>query len=146
MTTEASVELNLRSWLSGHSFLVVLDDVCEREAWEILERAFPDNNKRSRVIITTRNEHVAALNTAYVHKLRRLQEHESWELFCKKAFPDDNEMICPANLERVGREMVTKCSGLPLAIITLGGLLSTKLQVLDEWEVVPDNLWKELEK
>ncbi|CAM8938008.1 unnamed protein product [Rhodiola kirilowii] len=146
MTTEASMEAYLRIWLTGRRFLVVIDDVWEREAWESLERAFPDNNKSSRVIITTRNKHVATLNTAYVHELRYLQEDESWELFCKKAFPDDNEMICPPDLERLGKEMVTKCSGLPLAIITLGGLLSTKLQVLIEWEMVRDNLWKELKK
>ncbi|CAM8943115.1 unnamed protein product [Rhodiola kirilowii] len=146
MTTEASMEEYLRNWLSGHRFLVVIDDVWEREAWESLERAFPDNNKSSRVIITTRNKHVATLNTAYVHELRYLQEDESWELFCKKAFPDDNEMIYPPDLERLGKEMVSKCSGLPLAIITLGGLLSTKSQVLSEWEMVRDNLWKELKK
>ncbi|CAM8991941.1 unnamed protein product [Rhodiola kirilowii] len=146
MTTEASMEAYLRIWLIGRRFLVVIDDVWEREAWESLERAFPDNNKSSRVIITTRNKHVATLNTAYVHELRYLQEDESWELFCKKAFPDDNEMICPPDLELLGKEMVTKCSGLPLAIITLGGLLSTKSQVLCEWEMVRDNLWKELKK
>ncbi|CAM8935568.1 unnamed protein product [Rhodiola kirilowii] len=126
MTTEALMEAYLRIWLTGRSFLVVIDDVWEREAWESLERAFPDNNKSSRVIITTRNQHVATLNTAYVHELRYLQEDESWDLFCKKAFPNDNGLICPPNLERLGREMVTECSGLPLAIITLGGLLSTK--------------------
>ncbi|CAM8938018.1 unnamed protein product [Rhodiola kirilowii] len=146
MTTKHSMEAYLRTWLTGRRFLVVIDDVWEREAWESLERAFPDNNKSSRVIITTRKKHVATLNTAYVHELRYLQEDESWELFCKKAFPDDNEIICPPNLERLGREMVTKCSGLPLAIITLGGLLSTKSQVLSEWETVRDNLWKELKK
>ncbi|CAM8938073.1 unnamed protein product [Rhodiola kirilowii] len=146
MTTEASMEAYLHIWLTGRRFLVVIDDVWDREAWESLERAFPDNDKSSRVIITTRNKHVATLNSAYVHELRYLQEDESWELFCKKAFPDDNEMICPPDLERFGKEMVTKCSGLPLAIITLGGLLSTKSQILSEWELVWDNLWKELKK
>ncbi|CAM8935575.1 unnamed protein product [Rhodiola kirilowii] len=146
MTTEASMEAYLRNWLSGHCFLVVIDDVWDREAWESLERAFPDNNSSSRVIITTRNQHVATLNTAYVHELRYLREDESWELFCKTAFPDGIKMICPPDLESLGKKMVTKCSGLPLAIITLGGLLSTKSQVLSEWEMVRDNLWKELKK
>ncbi|CAM8945273.1 unnamed protein product [Rhodiola kirilowii] len=146
MTTELSMEEYLRNSLSGRPFLVVIDDVWKRKAWESLERAFPDDNKSSRVIITTRKKSVATLNIAYVHELRFLQEDESWELFCKKAFPDDNGMICPPNLEWLGKEMVTKCSGLPLAIITLGGLLSTKLQVLSEWEMVRDNLWKELKK
>ncbi|CAM8941843.1 unnamed protein product [Rhodiola kirilowii] len=146
MTTKHSMEAYLRNWLSGRRFLVVIDDVWERDAWESLEKAFPDNNNSSRVIITTRNQHVATLNTAYVHELRYLQKDESWELFCKKAFRYNIGMICPPDLKPLGKEMVTKCSGLPLAIITLGGLLSTKSQVLSEWEMVRDNLWKELEK
>ncbi|CAM8941853.1 unnamed protein product [Rhodiola kirilowii] len=146
MTTKASMEEYLRIWLTKRSFLVVIDDVWEREAWESLERAFPNNDKSSRVIITTRNKHVATLNSAYVHELRYLQEDESWKLFCDKAFRYNNGMICPPDLEQLGREMVTKCSGLPLAIITLGGLLSTKSPFLSEWELVRDNLWKELEK
>ncbi|CAM8935539.1 unnamed protein product [Rhodiola kirilowii] len=146
MTTKHSMEAYLRNWLSGRRFLVVIDDVWERDAWESLEKAFPDNNNSSRVIITTRNQHVATLNTAYVHELRYLQEDESWELFCKKAFRYNIGMICPPDLKPLAKEMVTKCSGLPLAIITLGGLLSTKSQVLSEWEMVQDNLWKELKK
>ncbi|CAM8935535.1 unnamed protein product [Rhodiola kirilowii] len=89
---------------------------------------------------------IATLNTAYVHELRYLKEDESWELFCKKAFRYNIGMIFPPVLKPLGKEMVTKCSGLPLAIITLGGLLSTKSQVLSEWEMVRDNLWKELKK
>lgn len=43
-------------------------------------------------------------------------------------------------------EMVTQCSGLPLAIVTLGGILSTKSPTISEWEAVRNNLWKELKK
>ena len=39
------------------------------------------------------------------------------------------------NIEKIGKEMIEYCGGLPLAIIVLGGLLATK-QTLDEWEDV----------
>ncbi|CAL2278361.1 unnamed protein product [Prunus armeniaca] len=38
-------------------------------------------------------------------------------------------------MEKLGKEMVTHCRGLPLAIIVLGGVLATK-RFIDEWETV----------
>lgn len=46
-----------------------------------------------------------------------------------------SEFTIGDDLERLGREMVGKCGGLPLAIIVLGGLLATK-DPLSEWEMV----------
>ncbi|XP_051129264.1 probable disease resistance RPP8-like protein 2 [Andrographis paniculata] len=43
------------------------------------------------------------------------------------------------DIERLGREMVAQCEGLPLAIVVLGGLLMTKLTVC-EWRTVHQNL------
>uniref|UniRef100_A0A7N0VFS6 Uncharacterized protein n=1 Tax=Kalanchoe fedtschenkoi TaxID=63787 RepID=A0A7N0VFS6_KALFE len=127
LTSKDSMEAYLRNFLRERRFLVVIDDVWEREAWESLERVFPDDNYKSRLIITTRNDKVATLNNANVHRLRYLNKNESWELFCRKAFPfHSNGEKCPSNLEQLGKEVVGKCSGLPLAIVTLGGLLSTK--------------------
>ena len=39
------------------------------------------------------------------------------------------------NIEKIGKEMIEYCGGLPLAITVLAGLLATK-QTLDEWEDV----------
>jgi hypothetical protein len=46
--------------------------------------------------------------------------------------------ICE-DMEKLGREMVVRCAGLPLAIIVLGGLLATK-ETLDEWDIVHRNI------
>ncbi|CAM8918373.1 unnamed protein product [Rhodiola kirilowii] len=127
LTTKHSREAYLCNYLKERRFLVVLDDVWEIQAWERIHRAFPQNNPNSRIIITTRNEDVAKINGAYVHKLQRLDANESWELFCRKRVPYGNGLTeCPTYLETVGKEMVNKCDGLPLALVTLGGLLSGK--------------------
>ncbi|KAH0681070.1 hypothetical protein KY284_022155 [Solanum tuberosum] len=84
--TERDLEIYLRDLLKKRKYLVVVDDLRQREAWESLKRAFPDSKNGSRVIITTRKEDVAerADNKGFVHKLRLLSQEESWDLFCSK--------------------------------------------------------------
>ncbi|KAL5766867.1 hypothetical protein ACOSP7_017484 [Xanthoceras sorbifolium] len=112
-----------------------------QEAWESLKRAFPDNKNGSRVIMTTRIKEVAERSDerTHAHELRYLRSDESWQLFCEKAF---QKLKLDEELEKLGREMVQKCGGLPLAIIVLGGLLSTKKP--QEWHTVRSNLWRYL--
>ncbi|KAK6790862.1 hypothetical protein RDI58_009943 [Solanum bulbocastanum] len=44
-------------------------------------------------------------------------------------------------MERLAKEMVDKCGGLPLAVVVLSGLLSHK-RGLEEWQKVKDHLWQ----
>ncbi|XP_031249790.1 putative disease resistance RPP13-like protein 3 [Pistacia vera] len=66
------------------------------------------------VIITTRIKEVAERSDErnHVQKLRFLRPDESWNLFCEKSFRKSN---ANEELEKLGREMVEKCGGLPLA-------------------------------
>ncbi|XP_031259205.1 disease resistance protein RPP13-like [Pistacia vera] len=90
--SQEDLERNLRNSLIGRSYLLVIDDVWHKEAWESLKRAFPDNNNGSRVIITTRIREVAERSDekVHVHELRFLNPSESWKLFCDKAFQNSN--------------------------------------------------------
>ncbi|KAL5832273.1 hypothetical protein ACOSQ4_017627 [Xanthoceras sorbifolium] len=138
---EADLGRYLHEWLQGRSYLLVIDDVWDKEAWRSLKRAFPDNKNGSRVIITTRIKEVAESSdeSSYAHNLRKLRPDESWQLFCEKTFQNFN---ADEGLKNLGREMVNKCDGLPLAIIVLGGLLSRKKP--QEWSLVRDHLWQHL--
>ncbi|KAL5832279.1 hypothetical protein ACOSQ4_017633 [Xanthoceras sorbifolium] len=138
---EADLGRYLHEWLQGRSYLLVIDDVWDKEAWRSLKRAFPDNKNGSRVIITTRLKEVAESSDerTYAHNLRKLRPVESWQLFCEKTFQNFN---ADEGLKNLGREMVNKCDGLPLAIIVLGGLLSRKKP--QEWSLVRDHLWQHL--
>ncbi|XP_031274535.1 putative disease resistance RPP13-like protein 3 [Pistacia vera] len=139
--SQEDLERYLRKSLNGRSYLLVIDDVWHKEAWEGFKRAFPDNNNGSRVIITTRIREVAERSDgkAHVHELRFLNPNESWKLFCDKAFQKSN---ADEGLKKLGREMVEKCRGLPLAIVVLGGLLSTKKP--QEWRRVHHHIWQHL--
>ncbi|XP_057774782.1 putative late blight resistance protein homolog R1C-3 [Salvia miltiorrhiza] len=67
-----------------------------------------------------------------------LDEDTSWELFCKKAFQQEN---CPyPQLEKVGKEIARLCSGLPLSTVVIGGLLLNSTRSLQFWENVVRNI------
>ncbi|KAH0757044.1 hypothetical protein KY290_020537 [Solanum tuberosum] len=46
-------------------------------------------------------------------------------------------------MERLAKEMVDKCGGLPLAVVVLSGLLSHK-RGFEEWQKVKDHLWQNI--
>ncbi|XP_028085079.1 disease resistance protein RPM1-like [Camellia sinensis] len=108
------------------------------------------NNAGSRVIITTRSEQVATFcketSVDHVHELEALSEEKAWELFCKKTFQLDFEGHCPPELEEVSHAIVRKCQGLPLAIVAIGGLLSTKNKGISEWQKFYGSMNSELER
>ncbi|KAL2340500.1 hypothetical protein Fmac_008440 [Flemingia macrophylla] len=124
--------------------LVVLDDIWRTDTWHKLKPAFPHGRSvsavGSRILLTTRNNDVPLQMGpgCYHHKSKCLNEDDSWELFQKKAFPkiDDPDY---REMEKLGREMVGRCGGLPLAIIVLGGLLASK-PTLYEWYTVCQNI------
>ncbi|XP_057958694.1 disease resistance RPP8-like protein 3 [Malania oleifera] len=128
----------LYEFLKEKCYLVVLDDICTTEAWDFLAKAFPDTRNGSRLMLTTRNKDVALHDDIQniPYELQLLENEESWELFCRKTFG----MSSPTEFENIGRKIVERCSGLPLAIIIMGGLLSRKNKLLSEWEMVYNNM------
>ncbi|KAL0432986.1 UNVERIFIED_CONTAM: putative disease resistance protein [Sesamum latifolium] len=127
--------------------LVVLDDIWSLQAWESLKPAFPNSRtgEGSKILLTTRNKEVAVFvdPNGFLYEPRFLSSEESWELLRKKAFPrreDDNaEFKIDPDMEKLGKEMVGPCCGLPLAILVLGGLLITK-HTLRDWQMVYENI------
>ncbi|KAB2010931.1 hypothetical protein ES319_D10G279300v1 [Gossypium barbadense] len=129
--------------LKEKRYLVVLDDIWRSEDWDILKPAFPRGRKGSKILFTTRNRNVASradsCNTPI--ELSFLTDDESWNLLCKKAFPRSKmgSQCCSEEFVKLGKDMVKKCGGLPLAIVVLGCLLATK-QSVAQWEMVHKNI------
>ncbi|CDP19561.1 unnamed protein product [Coffea canephora] len=138
---EQDLEERLRQDLQDKRYLVVLDDVWKEVAWDCLAGAFPDVNASSRLLLTSRNREVAVHADALSkpEELKTLGEKDSWQLFLRKALVHGDNAGCPRDLEKVGREIVRRCAGLPLAITVVGGLLLGKKELKSEWEKVLNN-------
>ncbi|GMN35297.1 hypothetical protein TIFTF001_048441 [Ficus carica] len=142
------VEL-LKNELREKRYLVVLDDIWRIEAWDSIKNAFPKGKRGSKVLFTTRNKEVASIADPCSSPIEPplLTSEESWELLRQKAFlrSTSNEYDIQPEFEVLGREMLRKCEGLPLAIIILGGLLRTR-DSTDGWKEVKKNLAAHLNK
>jgi hypothetical protein len=148
LSTNADKNLNLLQFtlqdkLMGKKFLLVLDDEWneDKAKCEVLSTPLKSGVQGSMVIVTTRNEGAASIiRIVPTHQLKKLGEENCWSLFAKHAFHDYNSNECP-ELEVIGRQIVKKCEGLPLAAKTIGGLLQFKLDV-DEWKrILKSELW-----
>ncbi|WRX12402.1 NB-ARC - like 10 [Theobroma cacao] len=129
--------------LKEKRYLVVLDDIWSYKDWDSLRPAFPKGKEGSKLLLTTRKKKVALLvdPCSSPVELPLLTDDESWKLFKRKAF-SENKMeahACSKEFEMLGKEMLKKCGGLPLAIVVLGGLLATK-KSWNEWEMVQKNI------
>ncbi|KAI3854340.1 hypothetical protein MKX03_012802 [Papaver bracteatum] len=126
----------LYDYLKDKKYFIVMDDLWSIKDWSTLIPAFPNGKQGSKILLTTRNKNVALQADSLSLQLEPepLNEEKSWELLRKKAFPNTN--CYPADLEKLGREMVRKCGGLPLAICVLGGVLATKREDIKKWKYV----------
>ncbi|RLM74332.1 hypothetical protein C2845_PM15G16520 [Panicum miliaceum] len=131
----------LQGILSKKRYLVLLDDVWDALAWYEIRSAFVDNGTRSRIIITTRSQDVANLaNSTRIILLKPLPEKEAWCLFCNTTFREMADRECPRHLEHWASKILDKCSGLPLAIVSVGNLLALKEKSEFAWKNVHDSL------
>ncbi|XP_065628877.1 disease resistance protein RGA2-like [Quercus suber] len=124
----------LREQLYQKKYLLVLDDIWNEneERWCALKRLLMGGAKGSKVVITTRTNMVAEITSAISpYFLKGLSRDQSWSLLKKMAFKKGQETI-NSNLEAIGMDIVEKCQGVPLAIRTIGKVLSFK-ETEDEW-------------
>lgn len=124
----------LQSYLRDKKYLIVLDDIWDTNDWLFFNCALVRNNHGSRVLVTTRKKDVASVaNDGFVVELKLLPYTEAWHLFSQKAFCRLEDKICPVNLRPWAEKIVKKCQGLPLALVTIGSLLSYRELEEQEW-------------
>ncbi|XP_065627244.1 putative disease resistance protein RGA1 [Quercus suber] len=138
------LQQQLQEKLSGRKFLLVLDDVWNenQEEWDRLKLTLMCGAKGSRLIVTTRIEKIALMMATIlpIHHIGCLSEDESWSLFKGHAFGWER-VEERSELESIGKEIVKKCGGVPLAINALGSLVCSK-RTKSEWLIVKESqIW-----
>ncbi|XP_059656006.1 putative disease resistance protein RGA4 [Cornus florida] len=126
--------------INGKKYLLVLDDVWNenRDKWLKLVDLLMGGARGSKILITTRSELVANVTgTNSPYFIKGLSKEDSWSLFEKMAFKQGKESENTFQVT-IGKEIVQKCKGVPLAIRAIGSLLYTK-DTDDEWLLFKKN-------
>ncbi|XP_028070154.1 disease resistance protein RGA2-like [Camellia sinensis] len=137
-----SLQKNLREMLDGKRYLLVSDDAWDedQEKWDGLKYLLACGSKGTSIIVTTRLEKVASImGTIPPHHLPFLSEDDCWMLFRQRAFGHGNEEH--PNLVAIGKEIVKKCGGVPLAAKALGGLMRFKSEEKEWLSVKESEIW-----
>ncbi|XXG82980.1 hypothetical protein AAC387_Pa10g0848 [Persea americana] len=107
--------------LVRRKFLLILDDIWKAFPLEEIGIPEPSEDSNCKVILSTRNLEVCRqMETQKQIKVEVLAEKEAWELFTDKV---GGNMVITSKLEEIAKLVVKECSGLPLAIITVGRAL-----------------------
>ena len=127
-------------------YLIVIDDVWDAKPWETIKLALMNNNCGSRVITTTRSNDVASYLSSQggnVYQMKSLSFEDSKRLLFKRAF--GSASLCYTHLGTAPDEILRKCDGLPLAIITISSMLADQ-HAKGEWDSVLNDIGSSLAK
>ncbi|KAJ3701201.1 hypothetical protein LUZ61_004906 [Rhynchospora tenuis] len=124
--------------LKEKRYLVIMDDVWTENLWIQIEKALPNVENGSRVLVTTRFSEIAkrADPTCNAYDLRYLCDEESQQLLLRKAFPYQDPKVYLHDLCNLPKRFSIKCGGLPLALIVVGGLLSRQHPTFNSWHKI----------
>ncbi|KAL6594268.1 hypothetical protein ACP70R_048461 [Stipagrostis hirtigluma subsp. patula] len=121
-------------------YFIVIDDLWDSPTWDAIMCAFPENNNGSRVLTTTRIYSVAIAcccsSKKYVYQMEFLNSEHSRRLFFGRTF--GTQETCQNTFEDISADILKKCGGLPLAIISIASLLAG--QPKPKWEYVRNSL------
>ncbi|KAL9177423.1 hypothetical protein ABFS82_01G056900 [Erythranthe guttata] len=137
--------LQRRLWemLNNKRYLLVLDDVWneDQEKWFGLKKVVARGSMGSSIIVTTRLKKVAdIMGTLPPHQLAGLSDEQCWMLLQERAFGQEKNEY--PNLEAIGKQIVRKCDGVPMAAKALGGLLRFQRKETEWIYVKESKIWE----
>ncbi|KAM3335640.1 hypothetical protein ACQJBY_029874 [Aegilops geniculata] len=133
-------------FLNGKRYLVIIDDIWDTEVWKLIKCAFSKKSPGSRIITTTRIVSVSKACCSSkddIYKMKPLSDDVSRMLFYKRVF---YEKGCPQELVQVSKAILTKCGGIPLAIMSIASLLANnhEMKTKDQWYALLNSIGRGL--
>ncbi|XP_062197029.1 disease resistance protein Pik-2-like [Phragmites australis] len=148
----SQIRTELKSNLETTRYLLLIDDVWSSSTWQTVKNCFPENDKGSRIIVTTRFQAVATTCSARkdhdrVHPVEVLSGDEPRNLFFKTMSECRGTGDRQPIQSKVPGRVWEMCGGLPLAIVTMSGLVASKpLMIREEWITFCNSLFPEPER
>lgn len=144
LTELEALQNKLQHIVSGKRFLIVLDDIwiINLLQWDELRQPLDHGGRGSCIVTTTRNQNVAQIMSRLPQvNLDGLNLAASWALFCHCIRQGCHSLKLSETLETIGRGIVEKCSGVPLTIRVIGGLLSYETNEETWNEILTSDIW-----
>ncbi|KAM0839414.1 hypothetical protein ACQ4PT_060345 [Festuca glaucescens] len=133
---------SLRELLASKKIMIVLDDIWEdtkSHLDELMDMLKVGKSGNVVVIVTTRSKDIAMkVSTIQPHKLESLTDEMCWTIIKQNsAFELRNDQ---EYLEQIGKDIASKCGGVPLAAQSLGHMLHSL--TFDQWESIRNSdIW-----
>ncbi|MCD7466777.1 hypothetical protein HAX54_003794 [Datura stramonium] len=146
-----NLEDNLQSLLKRKRYVILLDDIWNVEIWDDLKLVLPECDSRtgSKIIITSRNSNIGRYigGNCSLHVLEPLDSEKSFELFTNRISTFDNNCWenASSDLENIGKEIVEKCDGIPLAIVLIAGMLRARERTEHAWNCVLETMGQNIQ-
>ncbi|KAL9237559.1 hypothetical protein vseg_012092 [Gypsophila vaccaria] len=140
LRTEDLAQKLYQCLLNKKNYLIVLDDIWAIEAWSGLKNCFPPGNNGSRILLTSRFKPIGSQlcgDDGACLQLQPLSIEKSWHLLEKTVF---GLRSCPIALREVGKKIAKKCSGLPLSLVVIAGVLENIEETEEKWKQVEEGL------
>ncbi|XP_031102032.1 putative late blight resistance protein homolog R1B-12 [Ipomoea triloba] len=139
---DAQIGEQLCTSLMGKKYLIFLDDIWTTAAWDAIKGYFPENFSGSRILVTTRFTKVAKYLSADLYHVKYQTLENRWELFYGKVFRQSQFVDYEDKLSklRIAERIVYGCSGLPLEVVVIAGLLAVNKESVEIWRDVEDTL------
>ncbi|XXG59606.1 hypothetical protein AAC387_Pa04g1660 [Persea americana] len=140
---DGTINPELETILKSKRFLLVLDGYWseDHEMWDwFMKVIWNCAAKGPKVIVTTRSRNVASTShDVYPYLLGTLSNEDCWSLFKQRAFTMGREE--EPNLVAIGKEIVKKCGGLPLAAKALGSMMRSKSEENQWLSIKESEIW-----
>nr|GMD15306.1 putative late blight resistance protein homolog R1B-14 [Ipomoea batatas] len=142
---EEKLGCKIKEFLEVEKYFIVIDNIRTTQDWGSLKPAFPDNNRGSRVLVTTRDFEVGLCidSDCNPHRLKILNDEESLQLLEKNVLQGTQEVSdkerCSNLFKAHCRNISTKCKGIPSVVKLIADVLKKNETSEDVWEQIAED-------